>query len=495
MGFFDILKKIIEPSDLESTSIFTGNKRPEGLALAVGRSTGELQIKGHVIGLDPNQDVWLVNDDCCQNICVMGGIGSGKTTRIINPLLYQLLEYNDVGGLIFDIKGDFGSAVDQFAHEVGGRNIHRIGVGEYCQGINLIGGLTPQQTAGFLQSTFYLCGGSMNDSFWIQSATALIENTLGLLQYLGDRYYNLEKAYQYIFYEDARQAIDLLISKISLPDGSLERRNLDNYKGYYDNVFLKMDIKMRESIKGTLSTILSPFQAPELIDAFSGSNNDYDLSGILSGDIVLIDLVLSKWQTAGKVVYTLIKLRFFSLLQERQANKNLPQNYVFFMCDEYQDVISASKQGLSDLSFWDKSRSAKCVGIISTQSVSSFRSAIGDINLCDTILANFRQKIFFKTEDTQTLDLMNKLTGRVEVTRQSFNFSTGQGESQQPGHWFSGTNNNNSTSMNNQIVERNLIDSNLVRQLNNDLAIALLNIDGESADDVLYVYPKYVNKD
>lgn len=496
MGFFGMIKKALQPSlPKQSEPQLLNAERPDGLALAIGASTGELQMRGHASGLDPNQMVWLVDDDCCQNICVMGGIGAGKTTRVINPLLFQLLNYQDVGGLIFDIKGDFGGAVDQFAQEAGGRKVHRIGASENCQGTNLIGGLTPQQAAGFLQSTFYLCGGATNDSFWIQSATALIENTLGLLQYLGDRYYNLEKAYQYIFFEDARQAIDLLISKVELPEGSIERRNLDNYKGYYENVFLKMDIKMRESIKGTLSTILSPFQAPELIDAFSGGANDYNLTGILTGDVVLVDLPLAKWTTAGKVIYTLIKLRFFSLLQERQANKNLPQNFVFFMCDEYQQIISASKHGLSDLSFWDKSRSAHCVGIISTQSVSSFRSAIGDPNLCDTILANFRQKIFFKTEDAQTLELMNKLTGRVEVTRQSVNYTNGQGSNNQPGQWFASNSNNSSTSINNQIVERQLIDSNLVRQLNSNLVISLLNVEGESADDVLYVWPKYVDKE
>ena len=149
---------------------------------------------------------------------------------------------------------------------------------------------------------------------------------------------------------------------------------------------------------------------------------------------------------------------------------------------------------MSDLSFWDKSRSAHCVGIISTQSVSSFRSAIGDQNLCDTILANFRQKIFFKTEDAQTLRMMNDLTGRVEVTRQSFNYTQGQGSNQQPGRFFSGSSNNTSTSINNQIVERQLIDSNLVRQLNSDLVIALLNVEGESADDILCVYPKYAKE-
>lgn len=491
MGFFSKLKNIIN-MDLNAAPAhepMRGLEHPGGFSLGIGTSTGELNARGHASGLIENQYVRLTNDDACQNIVVFGGIGAGKTTRVINPLLFQCLAYNDVGGLIFDIKGDFGESVDSFAGWFN-RPVYRIGVGEGCIGTNLLKGLSPEQAAGFLQSTYYLVGGQSPDSFWITAATGLVKSTLGLLHILGDKYYNFEKLYQYIFFEDVRQALDIMLEDVQLTEGTLEARNLQNDKGHYQNVFMKMDIKMRESIKGTLSTILSPFQNPELIDAFSGSDNDYDLSRIIGGDVVLVDLPLAKWTVAGKVIYTMIKLRYFNLLQERQVDKSLPQNYCFFMCDEYQNVISASNQGLSDLSFWDKSRSARCVGIISTQSISSFRAMIDKSPVCDTILANFRQKIFFKTEDIETLRYMNSLAGRVEVTRQSVNFSNGQ--SQQTTDFFK-KNQTSNTSINTQIVERQLIDANLVRQLTGNLALAFLNVEGESADDVLAFTPLYPN--
>ena len=489
MGFFDKIKNIIN-TDFNATQAapqVTNLERPKGFALSIGVSTGELSARGHASGLYPNQNVWLANDDACQNIVVFGGIGAGKTTRVINPVLFQCLSYTDVGGLIFDIKGDFIESVASFANYFE-RPVYRIGVGQNCLGTNLLKGLTPEQAAGFLQSTFYLTGGATHDSFWIQSATALIQNTLGLLEVLGDKYYNLEKLYQYIFFEDVRKAIDVMIEDVHLQEGTLEARNLKNYKGYYSNVFMAMDVKMRESIKGTLSTVLSPFQNPELVDAFSGSDNDFDLSRIIAGDVVLVDLPLAKWATAGKVVYTMIKLRFFNLLQARQVDKSLPQNYCFFMCDEYQNIISASNQGLSDLSFWDKSRSARCVGIISTQSISAFKSAIGNPTLADTVLANFRQKIFFKSEDVETLRYMNSLAGKVEVTRQSYNYSSGT--SKQNTSWFE-SNNTTNQSISTKIVERQLIDANLVRQLTGNLALAFLNVEGESSDDVLVMQPLY----
>jgi len=492
MGFFSKLKNIIN-MDLNAgrnaPQQTQGLDRPDGFAIGIGTSSGELNRRGHASGLLPNQYVWLVDDDACQNIVVFGGIGAGKTTRVINPVLFQCLGYGDVGGLIFDVKGDFRESVDSFAGWFE-RPVYRIGVGDGCVGTNLLKGLSPEQAAGFLQSTYYLVGGQSPDSFWITSATALVQSTLGLLQVLGEKYYNFEKLYQYIFFEDVRHALDIMLDDIHLTEGTLEARNLQNYKGHYKNVFMKMDIKMRESIKGTLSTILSPFQNPELIDAFSGSENDFDLSRIISGDVVLVDLPLAKWTVAGKVIYTMIKLRFFNLLQERQVDKSLPQNYCFFMCDEFQNVISASNQGLSDLSFWDKSRSAHCVGIISTQSISAFRAVINNSQICDTVLANFRQKIFFKTEDIETIRYINSLAGKVEVTRQSVNFSNGQ--SQHTTDFFK-SNHTSNTSINTQIVERQLVDANLVRQLTGNLALAFLNVESESADDVLVMTPLYPN--
>ena len=81
-------------------------------------STGHLAQLGHGANLAPKQHVSLTLEDATQNILILGGIGSGKTTRAIHPLLIQLLEQR-CGGLIFDVKGDFHHAVRQFAQQTG----------------------------------------------------------------------------------------------------------------------------------------------------------------------------------------------------------------------------------------------------------------------------------------------------------------------------------------------------------------------------------------
>jgi hypothetical protein len=63
-------------------------------------------------------------------------------------------------------------------------------------------------------------------------------------------------------------------------------------------------------------------------------------------------------------------------MQQRSArqewNQTLP---VFFIRDEFQEIVSINKDGLSDLNFWDKSRSSKTIGIISAQAISIFYAA------------------------------------------------------------------------------------------------------------------------
>src|SRR5713101_3727773 len=86
--------------------ITAARQQPLPFGLWLGQSTGLLTALGHGAGLAGGYPVVLGLQDAAQNIAIFGGIGSGKTTRAVQPLLVQLLA-QDTGGLIFDIKGDF----------------------------------------------------------------------------------------------------------------------------------------------------------------------------------------------------------------------------------------------------------------------------------------------------------------------------------------------------------------------------------------------------
>ena len=459
---------------------------PDGFYLFGGFATGWLRSKSHAAGAWAGQKMFLSLPDACQNVCVFGGVGSGKTTRIIQPYLQQLLGQN-AGALIFDIKGDFGRAVYQLAGQTG-KDVTTIGVGKTP--LNLLQGLTPEMSASFLKSAFYLSGSGPGDSaFWIDSAVELCKNGLGVLNYCPGRY-SLADLYLFLWDDQARKKF-FTAADSTAALSERDFRLLNVYRSYYEQVFSGFDDRTRQGVLATVAQVLSPFQHPDLADYFCSDRPDAaNLEDVLQGRVFLVDLPLALWGVGAKVIYTLIKLRFFNVMQQRQNRPELNQvTPVAFVCDEYQEVISASKIGLSDLTFWDKSRSAKCIGLISSQSIASFRAAVGDRTLADAVLQNFRQKYLFRSEDEETLRYFNSLAGRTEVWRQGMH--SGNSNSKQAIQII-GTNGTN-TGQSWNLQERPVIDAQLVRQLGPNQAVAMLNIGGVAVDDVVNLTPVFVS--
>lgn len=460
------------------------NKR---FGLFLGTSTGKLGEFSHGAALRAAQNVSLSLQDAAQNILVLGGIGSGKTTRAVQPLLVQLLD-QDSGGIIFDIKGDFKEAVSEIAQAVD-REITLIGP-ERTK-MNLIKNLSPEVAASFLKSALLLNGRGNSDPFWIDTASELCKNALGVLSFFPARY-SLSDLHEYLFDPAIREGLndEARDMQETLPDR--EFRLLRSYLSYYDIIFAGFDDKVKKGVEASVSQILSPFNHPDLVDAFCNDSEDAPLmEKVLDGTVYLVDMPLSRWGLGGKVAYNFIKLRFFNVMQKRNSesewNKERP---VFFMCDEFQEIVSANRDGLSDLNFWDKSRSSKCIGIISAQAVSSFYAAIGNRDISDALLQNFRQKICFRTEDSHTIEKINALLGSVEVERVSHQQSSGTSTG---GIFSHHSSTNEGSSYSTSRVEKRVLNPQIFRTLGNNQAIALLSFGGASADDVIETVPVFTS--
>lgn len=452
------------------------------LGLWLGESTGHLASLSHKAGIAPRQQVALFNDDLAQNILILGGIGSGKTTRAVHPLLVQLLD-QQLGGLIFDIKGDFYKAVCHFAAMT---QRHFTVLGTKDRPVNLLAGLSPEMAASFLKSTFLL-NGNRTETFWVDTATELCRNVLGILSFIP-HYYSLQGLHRYLF-DEAWQSLchDELCSIVDSLD-KRQNRLLEGYQHYEKDIFSRFDEKVKAGVKATIAQVLAPFNHPDLIDMFcTESPEGARLEEAINGEIFLVDLPLAQWGLGGKVAYMLIKLRFFNVMQQRTIQSEWNQtNAVFFMCDEYQEIVTANKDGLSDLNFWDKSRSSKTIGIISAQSVSSFYAALGDRDLTHALLQNFRQKICFRTEDQNTIDYLNRLMGTVEVPKVTQSHSSGSTSSWQ------NSSSHNSTSISYSTENRQLLDGQFFRTLPSEYALAILSSRTGGLDDVLKMKPFFV---
>ncbi len=193
----------IDSSDVENDIAIVQITKPTGFSLWLGKSTGLLSTLWHRAGMAANQQVALTLEDACQNVLVLGGIGSGKTTCVMQPLLLQCLDQH-CGGLIFDIKGDVKEAVSQFAAAT---NRELVILGPHHRRMNLIEGLTPEVAASFLKSAFLLGSKGNVDSFWVDTASELCRNTLGMLSFLPNRY-DLQSLHQYLFELDSQETIN-----------------------------------------------------------------------------------------------------------------------------------------------------------------------------------------------------------------------------------------------------------------------------------------------
>ncbi|MCP4278794.1 MAG: TraM recognition domain-containing protein [Alteromonas sp.] len=293
-----------------------------------------------------------------------------------------------------------------------------------------------------------------------------------------------------MFDEDAKAAIQAELNPLLVTLEPKAQRLLKTYWRYHETIFATFDEKIKSGVQATVAQALAPFNHPELVDAFCApADTHLSLQAVLDGMVYLVDMPLSRWGLGGKVAYTLIKLRFFNVMQSRHQHADWNQDWpVFFMCDEYQELVSANKDGLSDLNFWGKSRSSKALGMISAQSISSFYAALGDRDLSHALLQNFRQKICFRTEDPVTLTLMDALAGRAKAQRKTISQTTGESTRSitEP------TSRQHSTTESVAESRESVLDATLFRHLTPNQAVTLLSLQGRSMDDVLELLPLFV---
>jgi len=475
-----ILWKIPKNASKVKPGIFA-NLKKHPFALYLGTSTGLLIERKHKSGIAKNHPVILSLKDAILNLIIFGGLGAGKTSDLINPLLVQLID-DGYGGLIFDVKGSFQRTVLAIAAETG-RSIELIGPTH--QPMNLIAGLTPETAAEYVKAAILLDNPSKrNDAHWTEAATQLANSVLGLLHFLPS-YYTLANMHRFIYDQKFREARQTELDDLSSTLDENGKRLLEYYRDHYENVFTGKYEKYQQSITGTLDKALSGFKHPKIEDAFCLTDNAVpEMDKTTKGKIYLLDMSLNDWGTSAKTVYMMIKLRFFSMVKQRQARPdwqfdNPKESPVFFLCDEYQELIDCSPNSLSDLSFWDKAKDAKCIGIISTQSIKSLYAKIGDRDAADTILQNFRQKLCLKTEDRATIEYFEYIAGKTEQAKRGF--GTNEGKTKQD--WKSSKHDSSSESL--SFVDKSVIDAQLVRNLKPNEAIAMLIISGYSMDDVI----------
>ena len=453
--------------------------------LSLGYSAGLLESRGCPVGISRNEKIHLPPANCCQNVFIMGGIGSGKTTSIINPILLQILK-TDASAVIFDIKGDFVREVGAITGYVK-RKVQIVGLAENALTVNLFRGCSPEQAAGYLRSCFVAKGAASGDSsFWVDSACSYCQNLLYLIKLAGGDY-SIGGLASVAFSERKRnELIEACVTSAERGEMGLNENDeqiWDIVFDYLTETVEKWDDKLRSNILATLQTVLNPFIMPDFVQAFSsGTEREVNFDDLLNHPTVFLVQLPQSMGDGARWAYLLIKLRFFDLMRARRSRPDVNQDrYVSYFCDEYQRIVDS----VSDVDFWDKSRSSRCFGVVSMQGYSSLIQAVGGKQAADAISQNWRQKIMLLGEDQQSIEAMQRLIGKGDAQVHSRSESESVGARGQDGR----TQKTSSSSHSVSIQRREFFDYADLRSLSRGQALFVGTVGHEARADVIDVVP------
>jgi hypothetical protein len=457
-------------------------KQFDGLTL--GYSTGLLDGRGCPVGVPRDQKIHLPPENCCQNIFIMGGIGSGKTAAIINPLLLQILK-SDASALVFDIKGDFFRELSAIA-KLASREYKTIGLAEDALTVNLFRGCSPELASSYLRSCFVAKGAASGDSsFWVDSACDYCRNFLYLLQ-LADGDYSIAGLATAAFSERRKnELIDTCLGKSERGElGGTQKPLWDNTFDYFTETVSKWDDKLRANIFATLQTVLNPFVHPDFVRAFSSrAEKEVDFDDLLNGPTIFFVQLPSSMGDGARWAYLIIKLRFFDLMRSRRSRSNVNQErYVAYFCDEYQKIVDS----VSDTDFWDKSRSSKCFGVVSMQGYASMILSVGGQQAADAISQNWRQKIMLLSEDEKSIEKMQRLIGKGDAQIHSHSRSESKNTSES-GHGGGSSGSSRSESHSVSVQRREFFDHADVRALFRGQALYVGTVGHQAMADTIDV--------
>ncbi|MBX3607303.1 MAG: type IV secretion system DNA-binding domain-containing protein [Piscinibacter sp.] len=429
----------------------------------IGRASGTLRARGDLSAPTPGQPLRLDQESLFQHLLVFGGTGEGKTTALLKPLIRQLLRRPQFGMYVCDAKGVLWNDVASVVRsERPGVEPIVIGTGPGQKGVDVFAGLTPTQIAGTLRSVMtQLSGGSGGDSFWPDMAANVLRNVLSVAQAYaltelgqavvtreGMSPYSLWWAYQAVLRQERiLEATGALREWIG---GAADRAQqlLDQPEAYaalkrtYDRVTTKevydsmvyLESSWRDMASETRTGIVA--NVTQLLDGFAGaavlrerfaSGNPADtisIAAALDGQVVLNALSSVEDGLPARIVTVLIKTNLYREARVREAAFRQgkvtvkPQDRpCIVVMDEVQEIVTVDPtSGLSDATFWNVARSTGVAGIFATQTAAGLYQAVGH-DSATNFMQQARSKVFFRTEDRDTVEYACWCAGQYERNR------------------------------------------------------------------------------
>ena len=369
------------------------------------------------IKTEDENDVVITDKGLYQNVLITGSIGSGKTSSAISNILAGLIE-NNLGGLIIDIKGDYVDSVEKIAKKYNRENdIVKISINNEFKYNPLHDNmLSSSEMAHNIKKVLTLLSNEnqSNEPFWLDKAEEYIRYFITLIKAYNNKNINFEEIHNLVI---SKEYIEVKIKEIKKRVLNNEFRDeelfeINNAILNIKNEYLNLDSRTFGIIRAEITRMTSIFVSNvKNINKYCKNSQNIDF---LSNKIYVLSLDIANNEKLSKIIATYIKLDF-----QRQVLRNLQNSTpVFYICDEYQEIVN-----YEDANFFSLSRQYKCINVVSMQSYSSLINTLKNEHTANVIIQNFVNKIWFRNDDEYTVNKIISTIGKEKVYKKTNSYS------------------------------------------------------------------------
>ena len=461
------------------------NINPEKININNKNNNSKLNI---LIGkdLNTNKKIYIPESGLYQNFLITGTIGSGKTSSAMYPVTKQLMKYNSenkndkIGMLILDVKGNYCNQVLNYA------NLFNLKKDVIVIGLNSNNfynplhkpNLKPIVLANRLKTILTLFSENNSESYWLDKAEQILAEAIKLCRLYNNNYVTFSELHKLItipnYYKDKIAILKNLFIASKLNKKQIYE--LNECLNFFQKEFENLDSRTKGILISEITRITNTFISDyDVFSTFSSPKEKLNFLGfsdvINSGKIVVLNMNISEYSLLSKIIATYLKLDFQTeILSSLSKGVN---KKTAFICDEYDKYCTKT-----DSDFFSLSREAKCINIVSTQSYSSLKNTLKDEACVKVITQNLINKIWFRTDDTFTIEEAQKQLGKEEKKKISKTVSENAKETNfnYVTNSFNSINSNISESYNSYYQTDYIFDTNFfTRNLETFTALAFLS--------------------
>lgn len=376
-----------------------------------------------------SSEVGITFAEAATNVIALGGTGSGKTTGVLMPALYNLM-INRCPGLVMDAKNELTSFCIEKAEE---DQLYLVGGSNQCSPINVLEGITSECFRAFLDDisiiksdnygfwgtgavrdgmlVFYYYKAAYNRTVTLAELYEIIKNPMDFCRELIEWVQKQETIEERLF-KSLKEVDSSPFSIFSICSISFERKDFNLLKNDERTVNEQYSWHTQNIIRA-----LSPFATNKLLrDKLSSTDsNPVDFESLIydKNMVIALDMPVAIYAGSAYVVSRLIRDRFYTAVLKTPVSKRKKlgfgvDRFTFMIVDEYHNIMrvasNAASHGLIDDNVWlSQSRGFDHINVFSTQGLSSLYVNSQKESISHALLQNIRSTIFLSTSDIATI--------------------------------------------------------------------------------------------